>query len=1053
MIDTFIRRPILACSIAILMIIAGVVAVTTLPVSQFPKIVPGTINVSTSYPGASAEMVAEVITTPIEKNINGIQGMIYMSSISSDNGTSSITVSFDVDFDLNFGQVEIQNAVQRAMGNLPEQVQKVGVDIQEQSTNLTAVINIRSPSGAFDSEYLGNYAQINVVDALKRVPGVGTVQNFGLKNYAVRIWLDPAKLAELGLDAMDVVNAIEDQNLEIPAGTIAEQPIPDRAAFQYQVNAQFQLPTPEDFAQIVVRSAPEGGLVRIADVGRAELGAVDYGTSTTFDGQGTATLGIFQRPDANAFDVIDGIEKVLASLDPRFPGDVEYVVAYATTNYVKASMRELVITMLQSVGLVVLVVFVFLQSWRTTIIPTVAIPVSLLFTFVILGGFDFSINILSLLGLVLAVGLVVDDAIVVVENVERQFSVGETNPKRAASKAMREVAGSIIATTAVMMAVFVPASFAPGATGRLFNQFALTIAFSVAISAFNSLTLSPALCGVLLRPRRPGSRPFFLARWFNAGFGAITAGYGRVVGVLAHVWWLVLIVFVGFIFLAFEVARDTPQAFVPVEDQGWMFAAVELPEGASFDRTQAVVRQAAEMLGQNEMIENVVTVTGYNFLEQFEESNAGVVFGIFKPWADRPKKSQQVPGILESINADFAAIPGAAIIAVAPPSIPGLGTTGGFELQVLDIEQKGNDALADATGAFVAAAMKRPEIGRMLATFDPNVPQLFVDIDREQASALGVSIKDIYQTMQVYLGSFYVNNWNQYGQVYEVTVQAEGEARQRIDDVGKLHVANRDGQMIPLDQLASVRTILAPDGVQHYNLYGSSEVIGGPGPGYSGAQAIKAVKETAEETLIAGGFDFAWTGLVYQEIGVARLLAIIFGLGVVTVFFVLAGLYESWSLPFVILLPVPLAILGAFTALKLRDMPLDVYGQIALLMMIALAAKNQILIVAFAKQQRAEGKGILEATVNAARIRLRPILMTKLAFIIGTLPLVFATGPGSNTRHSIGTTVVGGMLAAAVLSLLIVPVLFVVFEWMRVKLGFVSADGRSEAVDSEQLAG
>ncbi|MEO0965712.1 MAG: efflux RND transporter permease subunit [Planctomycetota bacterium] len=1037
MIDTFIRRPILASSIAILMIIAGAVCVFTLPVSQFPPIVPGTIGVSTSYPGASAQMVADVITTPLEKNINGVEGMIYMSSVSSNNGASSITVSFEVDYDLDIGQVEIQNAVQQAMGKLPQEVQQVGVSVEKKSTDLTAVINIYSPSGAFDSEYLGNYAQINIIDSVSRIDGVGSVINFGLKNYAIRVWLDPAKMAELDLDAMDVVSAIEDQNLEIPSGTIAQLPIPGRAAFQYQVNSQFQIPTPEEFADIVVKSTSDGGLIRVSDIGRAELGALDYGTSTTFDGQGTATLGVFQRPDANAFDVVDGLQKTMDELATRFPGDLEWKLTYATTNYVKASMRELVITLLQAVGLVVLVVFIFLQSWRTTIIPAVAIPVSLLFTFVVLGGFGYSINILSLLGLVLAVGLVVDDAIVVVENVERQFSLGEKSPRAAASRAMREVAGSIVATTAVMMAVFVPASFAPGATGQLFNQFALTIAFSVAISAFNSLSLSPALCGVLLRPRAEASRPFFLARWFNSVFGAFTRLYGTVIGGLARVWWLVLIVFVGFLWLAFEVARETPQAFVPLEDQGWMFVAVELPEAASFDRTHEVVLQVAEILRGEEMIEDVTTVSGYNFLESYEESNAGVAFGIFKPWDERTTAATQVPAVLETFNEEFAAIPGAAVIAVAPPSIPGLGTTGGFELEVLDIEGKGSQALADATTRFIDAAMARPEVGRMLSTFVPDVPQLYVDVDREQASALNVSIKDIYQTLQVYLGSLYVNNWNRYGQVYQVMVQAEGRARERIDDIGRLHVSNRSGEMIPLDQFVTIDTIVAPDGVQRYNLYPSSLIIGRPGDGYSGAQAIKAIDEVAKTTLASDGFDFAWTGLVYQELGVVRLLAIIFTLGVVAVFLVLAGLYESWSLPFVILLPVPLAMLGAFTALMIRGMPLDVYGQIALLMMIALAAKNQILIVAFARQQREEGKGILEAAINAARVRLRPILMTKLAFIIGSLPLVFAVGPGSNTRHSIGTTVVGGMLAAAVLSLLIVPVLFVVFEWMRVRLGFV----------------
>lgn len=1036
MIDFFIRRPILATSIAILMVIAGAVSIFTLPVAQFPPIVPGTVNVSTAFPGASAQMSADVITTPIEQNINGVEGMIYLSSTSSSNGAVSITVSFDVDYDLDIGQVEVQNAVQRAMGKLPSEVQKVGIDIEKKSTDFAALINLYSPSGSYDSQYLGNYAQINIVNVLSRVQGVGSVVNFGLRNYAIRIWLDPEKMAALGLDATQVVQAIQQQNLEIPAGTIGQPPTPDRMAFQYQVNAPFQMPTPDDFNRIVIRSNQDGGLVRISDVGRAELGAQDYGSSSTLNGQGAATLGIFQRPGANAFQVLKGVEAELVKLEDRFPEDMAYQISFDSTRFVKASMRELVVTLLQAIGLVVLVVFIFLQSWRTTIIPAVAIPVSLIGTFAVLAGMDFSINILSLLGLVLAVGLVVDDAIVVVENVERQFSLGEKDPKAATHKAMGEVSGSIIATTAVMMAVFIPASFAPGATGRLFNQFALTIAFSVAISAVNSLTLSPALCGFMLRPRKEGKREFILARWFNRFFGAMTEGYGKWVSGLCKAWWAVLLVFVVLFGGLVVMAKHTQQGFVPIEDQGWMFVFVELPQGASVDRTNLTVQQVSNTLHEQDTVENVIAISGYNFLEGYEESNTGVVFGILKPWDERTTSKTQIPGLLTTINEKLAAIPGAAMLAISPPSIPGLGTTGGLEVQVLDTQQKGSAALAAATKKFVEQAEKNPAVGGMLPTFVPEVPQLNVEIDRDQASALGVSIQAIYQTMQIYLGSLYVDNWNQYGQVYQVKVQAEGEARQAIEDIGRLHVSNAEGQMIPLDQLVKIETIVAPDGIQHYNLYQTSLVIGKPGVGYSGASAIEAINAAAVETLEKDGFDYAWTGLVYQENGVAKFLAIIFLLGVMTVFLVLAGLYESWTLPFVIMLSVPLAILGAFTALKLRGLPLDVYGQIALLMMVALVAKNQILIVAFAKQLREEGKGIMEATITASKVRMRPILMTKLAFIIGVMPLVFAAGPGANTRHSIGTTVVGGMLAAAVLSLLMVPVFFAMIEWLRSKCGF-----------------
>ncbi len=1035
MIEFFIRRPILAASIAILTVIAGGVCVFTLPVAQFPEIVPGTVSVTTSYPGAGADLTAKVITTPLEQNINGVEGMIYLSSVSSSNGAVSITVTFETGYDLDIGQVEIQNAVQQAMGKLPSEVQQVGVNIAKKSTDFTALVNIFSPSGAYDSAYLGNYAQIHLVNPLSRVPGVGNVTNFGLHEYAIRVWLDPEKMANLSLDASDVVNALKQQNLITPVGVIGQPPMPGRVAFQYQVNALNQLPGPEAFSRIIIRSGEDGALVRIEDVGRVELGARDYGSNSSLNGRGAATLGIFQRPGANAFQVVEGIEQELEKLAKRFPGDIEYQVSYNSTTFVEASMRELVITLIQAIGLVILVVFVFLQSWRATIIPAVAIPVSLIGTFVIFAGFGFSINILSLLGLVLAVGLVVDDAIVVVENVERQFSIGETDPKTATGRGMTEVVGSIVATTAVMMAVFVPASFAPGATGRLYNQFALTIAFSVGLSAINSLTLSPALCGVMLKPHTPGER-FAIARWFNTFFTALSATYARLVGWLAKAWVLVVLVFLGLGGLMVVLGERTNSGFVPVEDQGWMFVFVELPSGASIDRTDEVVGKVTRVLQDEPTVDNVIAISGYNFLEGFEETNTGVVFGILKPWDERKTPQTQVPGLLEVINRKLEEIPGAVAAAIPPPTIPGLGSTGGLEVEVLDIESKGSAALAAAVEKFMARAKQNPAMGQMLTTFDPNIPQLHLNIDRTQAETLGVSIQNVYQTLQYYLGSIYVNNWNQYGQVYQVKVQAEGRARQQIDDIGRLYVSNQAGDMVPLSQFVTVENMVGPDGIQHYNLYPSAEIIAGPAKGYSGVEAIQAITQAAEETLLPNGFDYAWTGLVYQELGVSQYIGIIFVLGVVTVFFVLAGLYESWTLPFVIMLSVPLAILGALSALMIRGLPLDVYGQIALLMMVALAAKNQILIVAFAKSERESGKGILESAQTAARIRLRPILMTKLAFIVGVLPLVFATGPGANTRHSIGTTVVGGMLAAAVLSLLMVPVFFVIIEWIRTRCGF-----------------
>lgn len=1046
MTDFFIRRPILASSIAILMVLAGVVSMFTLPIAQFPKIVPGTINVTTAYPGASADFTADIITTPLEQQINGAEGMIYMSSTSSSNGVTNITVTFEVDYDLNIGQVEIQNAVQQALGQLPEEVQQVGIDISKQATDIVALISLTSPNGTHDGRFLGNYAQINLVDPLERVPGVGSVLNFGLREYAIRIWLDPVRMAELGLDASTVANVIKNQNSVIPVGSIGQAPVPGQIAFEYQLSALGQLPTPEDFAAIILRTGEDGAVVRLGDVGRVELGAQDYGWVTTLNGHDTGTLAVFQRPDANTFDVLKGVDQTLAKLSDRFPGDLEYAINYKSTTFVQKSMRELVVTLLQAIGLVVLVVFIFLQSARSTIIPTVAIPVALVGTFAVLAGAGFSINILTLLGLVLAVGLVVDDSIVVVENVERRLSEGKNvDPQEATSKAMKDVGGSIVATTVVLLAVFVPASFAPGATGRLFNQFALTIAFSVTLSAINSLTLSPALCALMLRSRK--KERIAVSRWFSNGFDAMSRGYAKFVGVLCKLWIVIVVIFAALLWVLVIVGKQTHQSFVPVEDQGWCFVFVELPPGSSNQRTNEIVAEVSDRLSKEPTVENIIAVGGYNFLESYEVSNAGVVFVLLKDWSERTTPDSQVPGLLQVYDDRLRDIPGAVAVAIAPPTIPGLGSTGGIEFEILDTEGQGSEALQAAMESFVDKAKAAPEIKGLLPTFTAKVPQLYLDIDRERAELLDVPVQNVYRTLQIYLGSVYINNWNQYGQVYQVRVQAEGDARQRIDDIGDLYVANRAGDMIQLDQIVEVKHITAPDAIQRYNLYQSALLIGAPADGYSGAQAIKAMVRIATESLIPNGFDYAWTGLVYQELDVAKYLGIIFLLSLVTVFFVLSGLYESWTLPFVILLSVPLAILGAFIALKLRHLPLDVYGQVALLMMIALAAKNQILIVAFAKSERESGKGILESAMNAARIRLRPILMTKSAFIIGVLPMVFATGPGANTRHSIGTTVVGGMLAAAILSLLFVPVVYVIIEWIRSKLGFVPKAVRSTPAD------
>jgi len=1036
----FIARPIFASAIAILMVVVGLVSIYTLPVALFPPIVPPTVQITAGYPGSSADVVARVITTPLEQQINGVEGMIYMSSNSTSNGASAITVTFEVGYDVDIGAVDIQNKVQTALGQLPEVTQRSGVSINKAETDITCLVTLYDPSGNYDSAFLGNWAQINLVDALNRLPGAGQVTNFGFLEYSIRIWLDPDKMAAVGITPNEVVSAVQAQNVDVAAGQVGAPPLPESTAYTYQLTTLGQLREAEDFNDIVV-AVRDGGVVQIKDIGRVELGAQSYASSTRYQNQPTALLGVFQRSGANAIQLSNQIQALLDDLASkgRFPDGVKALITYDSTDFVKDSMRELVVTLLEAIGLVVIVVFVFLQSWRTTIIPIIAIPVSLVATFAILAAFGFSINTLTLLGLVLAVGLVVDDAIVVVENVERQLESG-LGRRDAAVAAMREVTPPIVATTAVLMAVFVPTAFMPGIAGQLYNQFALTIAFSVAISAFNSLSLSPALSGVLLRhtAREDRIKPF---RMFNDGFDKVSSGFSRFVGVLGRrLWWAVLIAFAALILLTFNRFKETPTGFVPQEDQGWFFVFVALPSGSSLERTEAACEEAASILLDTPGVQYVNTVAGYNFLDAYADSATGVVFAILDPFPERTVADEQVPGVIDVAKRELFAVDGATCIPINPPPIPGLGSTGGFQFEILDQLNRGSDALLAATLNFIEKAEARPEIGNLLCDFKTDVPEVDLEIDRVEATRLGLSMADVFQTLQVHLGGYYVNNWNKYNQVYQVNLQAEGADRMTFEDILALRVQNKQGDQVPLSQFVTLEQGAGPMNIAHYNLYESAQVIGGPAKGKSGGEAVKAMMEVAKAELAPEGWGYEWTGTVYQQMKVGNIAPIIFGLSLITIFLVLAALYESWAMPFVILLSVPLAVLGALIALDIRVLPLDVYGQIGLLMLVGLAAKNAILIVEFAKSLREEGTGIIEAAMEAVRLRLRPILMTAFAFILGVLPLVFATGPGANARHSIGTTVLGGMIASTFLSLLIVPVIYIVVEFARERIFGVRGD-------------
>ena len=1029
MVGFFIERPIFASAIAVILVLAGSICYFLLPVSQFPDITPPQVVVSAVYPGASAQVVADTVTTPLEQQINGVAGMTYMSSSSSNDGSSTITITFDVGYPLSIAAVDVQNRVAQAASSLPPIVNQAGVTIKKQNPNFVLIVNLTSPDKSVDPVALSNYAYLQIVDPLKRLEGVGDVQIFGERRYSMRIWLDPDKLANLGITAVDVQNAIAEQNVQVAAGKIGQSPAPAGTPFEMQVNATGRLSNVTEFGDIVVRAdANAGSVVRLRDVARIELGALQYTSSAFFGEDPTVVLAIYQMPGSNALALQQRVKDKMQELSKRFPKGIDYAMHYDTTRFVSASMHDVVVTLIQALLLVVAVVYIFLQSWRTTIIPTIAIPVSLIATLVVMQLLGFSLNMLSLLGMVLAIGLVVDDAIVVVENVERQLEAG-LKPLEAARAAMKEVTGPIIATTAVLMAVFVPVAFIPGVAGRLYNQFALTVAISVGISAFNSLTLSPALSAAFLRHR--GEVRFAPFRWFNSGFSWLSHAYAESVRVLIRWRVAMLALFVLAVGATYLVSLRIPSTFLPVEDQGYFFVVVQLPDGASLERTDAVAKQVRDILKSTPGVDIVGSISGLNFLTQAAQSNSAVEFAILKPWDQRPPE-QGASSIVASVRPKLLGLPGAIALSFDPPSIPGLGTTGGFEFQVEDLTGRGSVALNDVAQALIAEARKQPELNpqQLFTSFSTSTPQFNYDLDRNKAKLLGLKLPDVFNTLQIYLGSLYVNDFNLFGRTFRVTLQADKDARAAPSDLSRLYVRNATGGMVPLSTLGTLRAIAGPETVPHYNNYASALINGGAAPGYSSGQAVAAM-ERAAAAVLPRDFAYEWTGITFQELKAGSIATIVFALAIVFVFLILAAQYESWSMPFMVLLAVPLALFGAMLALWLRGRQIDVYSQIGFVMLIGLAAKNAILIVEFAKRRREDGLGIVEAAMMAARLRLRPILMTAFAFILGVVPLMFATGAGAASRQSIGTTVFGGMLAATILTLAFVPVFYALIEQLR----------------------
>ncbi|MDX2417678.1 MAG: multidrug efflux RND transporter permease subunit [Xanthomonadales bacterium] len=1024
----FINRPIFAIAIALLMIIAGTISMLVLPVAQYPDLVPPNIQISTKYTGASSDVVAKTVTTPLEEQLNGAQGMIYMSSNSTNNGDSLITMTFEVGYDQSIAQMEALTRSNQALSQLPPEVNQVGLTISKKSSNIVQIVNLTSPNSTHDQTFLQNYADIHITDRLARINGVASLSNFGLRKYAIRIWLKPDMLTNMGLTAMDVEQAIQEQNNQVAAGKLGSSPAPEGQATSFQLNTLGRLTSVKQFEDIVIRARPDGTVVRLADISRVELGAEDYSWSTTLNGKSAAAIAIYQLSDANSLDIAEQVHEAMADLEKHFPDDMEWSVHYDTTNFIKESTREVIITLIEAILLVMFIVYIFLQNIRSTLIPTIAIPVSLIGTFMFMLLMGFSINTLTLLGLVVAVALVVDDAIVVVENVNRHLEKGVvTDMKKITELAMNEVRSPVIATTIVLMAVFVPVSFIPGMTGQLYNQFALTIAISVGLSGFNSLTLTPALAALLLRPETGEKNAFF--RGFNHFFDVLANGYASAVKKLSRVWPLIIIIFSLLCATTVFLFYKTPSAFVPEEDQGYLMIMAKLPAGATIQRTEQLSKKITDKVLKTPGVANILDINGFDLIDGIQDPSAAVFFVILDPYDERKSKETQLHSIIENINKQITPIPEATLFVANAPPIPGLGATGGFNFELQDLNSQGIEKLTSVAERLIAKANARPELEKVYTTFEPDSPQRFLEIDRVKAKTQGVALNDLFKTLQINLGSLYVNQFNQYGRVYRVYLQAEKDKRINEQDIMQLKVSNNEGKMIPLNAFVNIKPIVGPYNIPHYNEYNSIQINGNAAPGYSSGQANAAMEAIADETL-PNGYGYEWTNMVYQQMEAGNMAPLIFAMSLVFVFLVLAAQYESWAMPVVILLAIPLGLLGALGFLFLRDMNLDVYGQIGLVMLIGLVAKNSILIVQFARDLHDEGKGIMESAMEAARIRLRPILMTAFAFILGLMPLVLASGAGAGARRSLGTAVVGGLTFATVL-IIFVPIFYVIIERFR----------------------
>jgi len=1039
----FINRPIVAMVISIVMVLVGSLTVLSLPVAQFPNITPPEIQVLATYVGADAETLEQAVATPIEQQMNGVDNMNYMYSLNATgNNTTSLIVDFDVKTDPNTDFILTQSRETQAASQLPPDVNNYGITVRKSVTAPLMWVALYSPHGTYDAKFLANYAYINITDPLTRAPGIGNVQVFGTGQYAMRMWVKPDRLAKLGITVTDIISAIQAQNTINPAGRAGSEPAPPGQEFTYTVLAQGRLVSPEQFGEIVVRETPDGGIVRVRDVARIELGAQDYSWKGRFNGKPSAIVSVYQLPGSNAVDAAAGVRKLMAEAKQRFPQDMDYATSLDTTLAVTEGIKEIVLTLVIALALVIFVVYVFLQGWRATLIPLLAVPVSLVGTFVLFPLFGFSVNTLSLFGLVLAIGLVVDDAIVVVEGVERHIEEGLT-PKDAAVKAMEELSGPVVAIALVLSAVFVPTTFIPGITGRLYQQFALTIAISVILSAFNALTLSPALSALLLRPKEKSHG--LLSRffdWFNRMFGRGTEIYVKICAGVLRKGALALVVIVSFAIIAGFFGTRLPSSFLPDEDQGYAFINMQLPNAASLERTSAVASQVEQILANTPGVQQTTSVIGFSLLSLVRTSYNAFFFVTLKPWGERKSRAEQYQAIKAHLNGALSGLPGAFVFSFSPPAIPGVGTSGGFTFILED--RSGGDVqfLANNLAIFLDAARKRPEIAGLSTTFLPNVPQKFVQVDRDKVLKQGVALNDVYRTIQAFMGGYFINYFNRFGRQWQVYIEAEGEDRAKAENVGQFYVRNNKGGNVPLSTLAAIKSGVGPEFTMRFNEYRSAQINGSAAPGYSADQATAALEDVFKQTMPREmGFDYSGMSFQEQKARQGVPASAIFALSLLFVFLILAALYESWSLPFSVLLGTSGAICGAFGVLWLRRTILsafypaymvqienDVYSQIGLVMLIGLAAKNAILIVEFAKGQVDSGKPLIDAVLEGARLRLRPVMMTSFAFILGCVPLWTASGAGSVARQIMGTTVIGGMLLASSVDILLVPALFTLVE-------------------------